>query len=100
MAWTNNAPTNRIPAATKRRIRTRQGNQCNTISFAVCTGAVDEFDHIINIKTLGIDRAKANDIDNLQGLCAPCHKVKTQREAQAARSRWKRQPEPHPGLTR
>lgn len=100
MAWTNGAPTNRIPAATKRRVRARQGNRCNTIDPTVCTGTIDEYDHIINIKTLGIDRAKANDIDNLQGLCAPCHKVKTQREAQAGRNRWKRRPEPHPGLAR
>jgi 5-methylcytosine-specific restriction protein A len=39
-----------------------------------------ERDHIINLAAGGTD-----DIDNIQGLCADCHKAKTQRESNRAR---------------
>ena len=86
-----------IPEQVKRTVRTRQHHRCMVIDPHVCTGHIDQFDHIINVKTLGVDRRDANDPDNLQGLCTPCHKVKTQAEAKAGRNRWKRQPEQHPG---
>lgn len=102
MAWTNGGSGSKIPAAVKREVRERQHDQCNTIDPNACTGVIDEFDHIVNVKTLGIERADANDPDNIQGLCTPCHKVKTQGEsrvATAARTARGRHPvEPHPGL--
>lgn len=98
MTWTNRAPASNIPARIKRDVRQRQHEQCATIAPKVCTGAIDEFDHIINVKTLGIDRAEANDPNNIQGLCRPCHKVKTQQESLAARNRGRRTPTPHIGL--
>ena len=99
MAWTNGGPGSKIPDRIKRTVRTRQGNRCNTIDLHVCTGTIDEFDHIVNVKTLGINRADANDPDNIQGLCRPCHTVKTQTEARAGQNRWRRPPPSHPGLT-
>lgn len=102
MAWTNGGPGSNIPAATKRAVRQRQGDRCNTIDPQVCTGRIDEYDHIINVASSGLDRAHANDANGIQGLCAPCHKVKTQREARAAgsarRARGRHPQEQHPGL--
>lgn len=102
MAWDNGGPGSKIPAAVKRTVRDRQEDRCNTIDPTVCTDRIDEFDHIINVKTLGIDRAQANDPNSIQGLCLPCHKLKTQREARsaaAARAARGRHPtEAHPGL--
>ena len=101
MAWQNGGPGSKIPERIKRHVRAQQHGHCNTINPTVCTGAIDEFDHIHNVKALGIDRGEANDPDNIQGLCTPCHQAKTQAEAQAARTRrsGRRKPRPHPADT-
>lgn len=96
MAWVNGGPGSKIPESTKQTVRDRQQGWCNTIDPRVCTGQIDQFDHISNIKAQRINRAEANDADLIQGLCEPCHKVKTQAEAQAGRRRGKRPPPPHP----
>lgn len=99
MPWANDQPGSHIPARMKRDIRDRQGDRCNTYSPAICTGSIDEFDHITNIARLGIDRRDANNPDNLQGLCKPCHRAKTQTESnRGRRNRRLRKPYPHPGL--
>lgn len=96
MAWANGAPGSHIPEATKRTVRRRQGNQCNTIDPTVCVGAIHDYDHTVNLKAAGLTRASANHPDLIQGLCKPCHKVKTQAESLAARRRGKRPPPRHP----
>lgn len=102
MAWANGGPGSKIPAAVKRQVRDRQHDQCATYDPNVCTGIIDEFDHIINVKTLGIHRALANDSGGIQGLCRPCHTAKTQRESKAAlaarTARGRHPTEAHPGL--
>lgn len=99
MAWQSGGPGSKIPAWIKRQVRQRQHNCCNTFDTTVCTGRIDEFDHVINVKTLGIERSQANDPSNIQGLCRPCHNRKTQGEAHAAkRAKRFRTPPPHPGL--
>lgn len=99
MAWVNGGPGSKIPIGVKREVADRQHHQCATHNPQVCTGAIDEYDHIINVKALGIDRAHANDPSNIQGLCIPCHKDKTQGEAAEARRRRRFRPaERHPGL--
>ena len=100
MPWANGNPPSHIPAQVKRIVRNRQSNRCATYNAMVCTGQLDEFDHVINIKRLGVERHEANDPDNIQGLCKPCHRSKTRAESQAGRNNWKRTPEQHPGLTR
>lgn len=94
--WTNGGPGSKIPTPVKRTVRARQHNRCNTINPTICTGQIQQFDHIVNVKTQRIDRRQANDPNGIQGLCIPCHKVKTQAEAQAARARGKRTPPRHP----
>lgn len=102
MTWTRGGTGSKIPVGIKRDVMDRQHGRCNTIDPNVCTGYIQEYDHVVNVKTLGIARADANDPGNIQGLCTPCHKVKTQREARAAaaaRSARGRHPvERHPGL--
>lgn len=99
MVWQNGGRGSNIPDSTKRIVRARQNNCCAGHDASVCTGLIDEFDHVINVKSLGIDRSQANHPDLLQGLCKPCHKKKTQAEAQAGRTKHLRTPPQHPGLT-
>ena len=95
------AATNELPASrlifSDRRPASRQHGLCNTINPDVCTHTIDEYDLIINIKTTRQDpkRAKPSEI---QGLCHPCHAIKTQAEAKAGMNRQKRPPSPHPEL--
>lgn len=99
MVWDNTASGSHIPAKSKRIVRLRQNNQCVTIDVNVCTHDIDEFDHVTNLASIKVERSHANDPALLQGLCIPCHKVKTQAEAQQARhDRRYRKPPGHPGL--
>lgn len=97
MAWANNSQGSHIPSRSKRIVRLRQGNACICLDASVCTGKIDEYDHVVNIKSLKIERSHANDPALLQGVCIPCHKKKTQQEAQTARwERAHRKPQEHP----
>jgi 5-methylcytosine-specific restriction endonuclease McrA len=98
VVWQNGGPGSHIPISSKRTVRRRQNNCCAVYDPLVCTGEIDQFDHIVNVKALRVDRKLANDPDLLQGLCLPCHKRKTQAEAQAGRRKHLRKPKPHPGL--
>lgn len=95
MAWSN-TPGHSIPQRVKNIVHQRQAGCCATIDKTVCWGTIDEYDHIINVKSTHTDRRHLNNPDLLQGLCRPCHKIKTQAEAQAARNRGKRKPPRHP----
>lgn len=96
MAWANGGAGSKIPTSIKRQVRARQNNQCTTYNPQVCTGGINEFDHVIPIAELKALRRDANNPDNIQGLCFPCHKHKTQVEAQQGRRRHLRPPPPHP----
>jgi hypothetical protein len=96
MVWVNGGPGSKIPIATKRTVNTRQHNRCAVFNPTLCTGSIDEYDHIVNVKAQRVDRRQANNPSTIQGLCLPCHKAKTQGEAIAARSRGKRTPPTHP----
>lgn len=100
MAWAHNKSGSNIPTRIKRIVYARQNGTCNTIDPGVCTGMVEEYDHIINIKAMRLDRQQANHPDLLQGLCIPCHRHKTQAEAKAGMNKHKRTPQQHPGLQR
>jgi hypothetical protein len=98
VAWVNGGPGSHIPASTKRTVNARQADMCATIDRTICWGTIDEYDHIINVKSVRGDRSQLNNPDLIQGLCKPCHRLKTQLEARTARNQWKRKPERHPGL--
>lgn len=71
---------------------TRDGHECRH-----CGDRATEVDHIINVAQGG-----THDPHNLQALCTPCHRAKTEAEALAARkaalaARY-HPTEAHPGL--
>ena len=70
----------------------RRDPECQ-LRFDVCTGISTNVDHILNVEAGGTDAP-----GNLQGVCANCHGVKTQREAAAGRAKQKRPTPRHPGL--
>lgn len=86
-AWRNGAPTH-VKTHIRKKILTRDGYTCQQ-----CGSPAAEVDHIDNARGPGYDA-----FSNLQSLCVPCHKAKTQREAQAGRAarvaRVKRPPTP------
>lgn len=95
MAWSSSDRAQRLPADwPKRRARVlrRDGWRCQ-IRGPLCRGIAREVDHIEH----GDDHRDAN----LQSVCVPCHRDKTQLEATAgradARERSARPAEPHPG---
>lgn len=71
----------------------RDHNTCRT-----CGHPATEVDHIINVAQGGTHHP-----DNLQALCTPCHRAKTETEALAARRRANavryHPREKHPGIT-
>jgi hypothetical protein len=99
MAWKHSNPGSHIPQWVKHIVNTRQDDMCITIDPTKCWGTIDEYDHIINVKATGKTRRELDrDPNLLQGLCLPCHSVKTQAEARAGRQKrsGKRKPRPHP----
>lgn len=82
-----------------RRILERDGYRCQVAIPGVCTGTATEVDHRVNLAST--TRPDLLDHDaNKRAACSACHKVLTQRQAQAAATRpsRRRPPEPHPGL--
>lgn len=96
MVWTNT--TKHVPTATRRRILNRDGHQCAQCGHHDPTATTLEIDHIDNRRgpTYGLDV-------NLQTLCRPCHRAKTQREMKRGkeqkRARRYLPRTPHPGLS-
>jgi hypothetical protein len=97
MPWVNGAPGSHIPERVKRTVRNRD-QVCQLHYPNICTESIDEFDHIIGVTQSHTDRQSTNTPEHLRGVCISCHKKRTQQQATASRNRWKRQPEPHPGL--
>ena len=86
--WKNNNPTH-VTTTTRKRILARDGHQC-----AQCGNTEHlEVDHINHQRGPHYDRD-----NNLQVLCAQCHKAKTARESGAWRKQTKRQPRKPIGL--
>lgn len=91
MAWGHGRRTH-TTAAQRKRILGRDNHRC-CIRGPRCIGEATEVDHRDNRRGPDYD-----DDGNLQAVCVPCHRAKTQREARAARMRHKRKPLRHPGL--
>ena len=95
MAWATSDRSARLPSNwSKLRLRVlrRDGWLCQ-IHGDGCRLVAREVDHVV----AGDDHSMAN----LQSVCVPCHKRKTQAEsatARAAMPRMARGSEPHPGV--
>ena len=94
-----------FPTKTRRLILNRDP-ECQ-LRYPCCTIVSTEADHIIphgQALALGWDQADIDDPRNGQGVCIPCHQVKTRAEQtagrqQAAAKRSRKRPtERHPGL--
>ena len=92
--WAGSTRAHRLPGDWKRRrlrVRSRAGGQCEwTTDDGRCPAPGNECDHIGD--------GANHDLANLRWLCHPHHARRTQAQAQAARPRLRRTPEPHPGL--
>lgn len=76
-----------------RKIRARilrRDPLCRIADPHLCTGRSTEVDHI--------GAPDNHHPDNLRGVCTPCHKARTQAQAQAARKPQARPKPPHPGV--
>lgn len=101
--WRNGGPGSKIPERTKRTIRRRQQGQCAVYDPTICNGTIAEYDHTVNLKSMGLarDAVLANDPSLIQGLCTPCHRKKSSDEGHAAkRARTHRPSQPNPGLAK
>lgn len=96
MAWETSTRRQRLPKdwPTRRRRVLRRDPTCQ-LRFDCCTKVSTEVDH----KNRGDDHR----MENLQGVCGPCHKRKTAGEAAEARAQnpppsRRRPTEEHPGF--
>ena len=92
--WASSDRRSRLPADWPKRVaevKARAHGKCQAhVHELDCDGVGRECDHVEN----GDDHSLAN----LQWLSIPCHKAKTQREAQAARPTRARPQPRHPGV--
>lgn len=89
MAWNNNHHQTAQYQKLKRWARKNLPQHCNHCG----TTTNLQLDHIQNIATGGQDTP-----NNIQWLCTTCHQQKTRQEQKHGKNKWKRKPEPHPGL--
>lgn len=95
MPWSSSDRRSRLPSdwpQRRRHVLRRDGHRCQ-IRGQRCKRIATEVDHIVNNDDHGYD--------NLQAVCATCHREKTAVEAArghaAVRNRSRRDAEPHPG---
>lgn len=88
-----------VPPRLRRQIMERDQRRCQ-LRGPKCLGQATMVDHIINVAKIEDEQLSIDpdDPSNLQAACRPCHEQKTAREANAARPKRKREPEPHPGF--
>lgn len=106
MTWARNRPTTHIPAAVKRFVRGRAGDECELRLVGVCRVDYNlQYDHYgqpgvtpDGVAESGGPALVSNDPEHVRLVCEPCHNVHTQQQARRGMNAWKLQPERHPGL--
>lgn len=100
-----------IPKRIKDQVRRRDGalGGCQLAYPGICTGLIEEFDHVVGLADQGLERLTVRSAIEVQGVCSPCHTEKTKRQQQTGRDRARTQRgglsrrlrdlEPHPGVT-
>lgn len=68
----NATPRARMTPARRRAVIERQGPLC---AVSGCCRPIEEIDHVVPLELGGLDT-----LDNLAGLCKPCHLFKTRRD--------------------
>jgi hypothetical protein len=79
-----------IPARIKAQVR-RRDKVCQLQYPGVCVKTIQQFDHIDGLADTGQQRYTVTTATILQGVCAPCHKVKTEGQRLAGIERAKSQ---------
>lgn len=95
-----------IPKRIKDQVR-RRDQVCRLNYPGICTGRIEEFDHPGGLAAHGHRREAVRAASEVQGVCKPCHRYKTNQqrligiaEAKARRgslSKRYRDQEKHPG---
>jgi 5-methylcytosine-specific restriction protein A len=95
-SWNSSDRKSRLPSnwsSLRRRVLSRDHKVCQ-LKYKDCIRKATEVDHIV----AGDDHS----MDNLQAVCAWCHKLKSSMEGHKAKSvlrRLRKRPvEPHPGV--
>ena len=93
-----------FPKPVARAILKRDG-ECTLRISPACTGEAEEADHIVShadATRAGWAPEDIDDMGNGRAVCAPCHRILSQAQAQAGaqrkRAQGKRPTPPHPGL--
>jgi hypothetical protein len=99
-------PRSVIPQRVKDQVR-RRDKTCR-LAYSCCTQRIEEFDHVIGLAELGVPRTPVLSADEIQGVCRPCHAIKSEQQrrdgiarARAQRgslSKRYRNVEQHPGM--
>jgi hypothetical protein len=84
--WGSGRPASRIPDRVKDQVRRRDG-VCQLRIPGICLGLIQEFDHVVGLAEQGQRRTPVLNASDVQGVCSPCHQVKTQQQAADGRAR-------------
>jgi hypothetical protein len=94
-----------IPKRIKDQVR-RRDRVCQLAYPDVCSGRIDEFDHVEGLADRGLQRTTVRNAREIRGVCKPCHLKRTKEQQAAGRaraiakrgglSRRRRDLEPHP----
>ena len=103
--WTQGRPGRGAFSAKITRAVLRNSPTCQLQIPGVCTDTATQVDHVVSFAEamqLGWSIEDVDDPSNAAAVCASCHKVKSQSEAQRGRQRAQAQrtppPRQHPGL--
>lgn len=106
MAWGERA---RARVSDKVKAQVRRRDKCCRLAYPGCTQRIEEYDHIEGLAALGIPRTPVLYASEVQGVCKPCHAIKSeqqrregierakQRRGGQISRRYREDHEPHPG---
>ena len=101
MAWADGTTTGqgstRATSAARTHCLNHARHRCQ-IQHPGCTGTATEAHHPDGLADTGRRRQDALDTHRLIATCTHCHRIETREQSRRGLNRWKRKPEPHPGL--
>jgi hypothetical protein len=89
MTW-GSRPGSNIPTRIKDQVR-RRDQVCQLNYPNVCSGRIDEFDHVIGLADQGQQRTAVRSALEIRGVCSHCHAIRTEAQRRAGRARARAQ---------